>query len=262
MNIGDAKKIVVKVGTSTLTYENGKLNLSLVEKLCRTLSDLANSGRQLVLVTSGAVGVGFGKMGITERPAETAKKQAAAAVGQCELMFVYDKFFGEYNQIVAQVLLTAGVTSTENSRTNVQNTFNELIRAGVIPIVNENDTVDTSELEGVNFGDNDALSAIVAEIVGADLLMILTDTDGLYDKDPKRNIDAKIINTVEKITEDIKNLAGAAGSNRGTGGMATKLKAAEHSVDNGIPCVIINGNDPANIYKVLSGEVVGTIFKA
>ena len=191
MDLQHAKTVVVKIGTSTLTYENGKLNLRRIEYLCRTLSDLQNSGRRIVLVSSGAIGVGVGKLGLARRPDETAKKQALAAVGQCELMFIYDKFFGEYHQNVAQVLLTADVTARENSRTNVVNTFSELLSMGIIPIVNENDTVAVDELEGRNFGDNDTLSAIVASLVGADALVILTDIDGLYDKNPKTCPDAK-----------------------------------------------------------------------
>ena len=185
MDLNTVKTVVVKIGTSTLTYENGKMNLRRIDKLCRTLCDLQNGGRRIVLVTSGAIGVGMGKLGLPERPDDTAKKQALAAIGQCELMFAYDKFFGEYHQNVAQVLLTADVTSQPISRRNVENTFRELLDMNVIPIVNENDTVAVDELEGRNFGDNDTLSAIVAGIINADVLMILTDIDGVYDKNPK-----------------------------------------------------------------------------
>ena len=211
MDLQHAKTVVVKIGTSTLTYENGKLNLRRIEYLCRTLSDLQNSGRRIVLVSSGAIGVGVGKLGLARRPDETAKKQALAAVGQCELMFIYDKFFGEYHQNVAQVLLTADVTARENSRTNVVNTFSELLSMGIIPIVNENDTVAVDELEGRNFGDNDTLSAIVASLVGADALVILTDIDGLYDKNPKTCPDAKRIPLVRAITDEVRAMAGGAG---------------------------------------------------
>ena len=204
MDLQHAKTVVVKIGTSTLTYENGKLNLRRIEYLCRTLSDLQNSGRRIVLVSSGAIGVGVGKLGLARRPDETAKKQALAAVGQCELMFIYDKFFGEYHQNVAQVLLTADVTARENSRMNVVNTFSELLSMGIIPIVNENDTVAVDELEGRNFGDNDTLSAIVASLVGADALVILTDIDGLYDKNPKTCPDAKRIPLVRAITDEVR----------------------------------------------------------
>ena len=191
MDLNTVKTVVVKIGTSTLTYENGKMNLRRIDKLCRTLCDLQNGGRRIVLVTSGAIGVGMGKLGLPERPDDTAKKQALAAIGQCELMFAYDKFFGEYHQNVAQVLLTADVTSQPISRRNVENTFRELLDMNVIPIVNENDTVAVDELEGRNFGDNDTLSAIVASIINADVLMILTDIDGVYDKNPKAYPDAK-----------------------------------------------------------------------
>lgn len=262
MELKDAEILVVKVGTSTLTYENGKVNLGRLEQLCRTLSDLQNSGKKLVLVSSGAIGVGMGKVGLPSRPEETEKKQALAAIGQCELMFLYDKFFGEYNHTVAQVLLTADVVDEDRSRRNVQNTFGELLSMGVIPVVNENDTVETSELEGKNFGDNDTLSAIVAGLCGAQGLVILTDIDGLYDGDPRRDPNAKRISRVEEITPAIEGLAGGAGSNRGTGGMATKLKAARMAHSQGISMAIVSGSDPQSLYQLLNGEDVGTIFPA
>ena len=260
MDLQHAKTVVVKIGTSTLTYENGKLNLRRIEYLCRTLSDLQNSGRRIVLVSSGAIGVGVGKLGLARRPDETAKKQALAAVGQCELMFIYDKFFGEYHQNVAQVLLTADVTARENSRTNVVNTFSELLSMGIIPIVNENDTVAVDELEGRNFCDNDTLSAIVASLVGADALVILTDIDGLYDKNPKTCPDAKRIPLVRAITDEVRAMAGGAGSSRGTGGMATKIRAAQVAAESHIPTVILAGDDPENLYRVFEGEYIGTVF--
>lgn len=260
MDLQHAKTVVVKIGTSTLTYENGKINLRRIEYLCRTLSDLQNSGRRIVLVSSGAIGVGVGKLGLARRPDETAKKQALAAVGQCELMFIYDKFFGEYHQNVAQVLLTADVTARENSRTNVVNTFSELLSMGIIPIVNENDTVAVDELEGRNFGDNDTLSAIVASLVGADALVILTDIDGLYDKNPKTCPDAKRIPLVRAITDEVRAMAGGAGSSRGTGGMATKIRAAQVAAESHIPTVILAGDDPENLYRVFEGEDIGTVF--
>ncbi len=253
---------VVKVGTSTLTYENGRVNLRRMESLCRALADLQNAGKRLVLVSSGAIGVGMGKLGLKSRPAETEKKQALAAVGQCELMFLYDKFFGEYNQTVAQVLLTAGVVHDDRGRHNVENTFRELLTMGTIPIVNENDTVETSELEGQNFGDNDTLSAVVAELIAADFLVILTDTDGLYDSDPRKNPAAKLIPRVEKITPEIEVLAGGAGSIRGTGGMATKLRAAKMAGAKGIPCAVVSGADMENLYRLLEGKPAGTLFAA
>ena len=250
MDLQHAKTVVVKIGTSTLTYENGKLNLRRIEYLCRTLSDLQNSGRRIVLVSSGAIGVGVGKLGLARRPDETAKK----------LMFIYDKFFGEYHQNVAQVLLTADVTARENSRTNVVNTFSELLSMGIIPIVNENDTVAVDELEGRNFGDNDTLSAIVASLVGADALVILTDIDGLYDKNPKTCPDAKRIPLVRAITDEVRAMAGGAGSSRGTGGMATKIRAAQVAAEAHIPTVILAGDDPENLYRVFEGENIGTVF--
>ena len=253
---------VVKVGTSTLTYENGRVNLRRMESLCRALADLQNAGKRLVLVSSGAIGVGMGKLGLKSRPAETEKKQALAAVGQCELMFLYDKFFGEYNQTVAQVLLTAGVVHDGRGRHNVENTFRELLTMGTIPIVNENDTVETSELEGQNFGDNDTLSAVVAELIAADFLVILTDTDGLYDSDPRKNPAARLIPRVENITPEIEALAGGAGSSRGTGGMATKLRAAKMAGAKGIPCAVVSGADMENLYRLLEGKPAGTLFAA
>lgn len=262
MKLENATTIVVKVGTSTLTYENGKVNLRRMEELCRVLSDLQNSGKQLVLVSSGAIGVGMGKAGLEKRPEETEKKQALAAIGQCELMFLYDKFFGEYGQTVAQVLLTADVTAEEKSRRNVENTFQELLKMGVIPVVNENDTVSTEELEGKNFGDNDTLSAVVASIAGAQALVIMTDIDGLYDSDPRGNPQARLIPLVEEITPAVEALAGGAGSNRGTGGMATKIKAAKRSTKEGIPCAVIGSARVENLYDLLEGKPVGTVFLA
>lgn len=259
MNLQEAKTVVVKIGTSTLTYENGKLNLRRVELLCRALSDLQNSGKKIVLVSSGAIGVGVGKLGLAKRPEETAKKQALAAVGQCELMFIYDKFFGEYHQTVAQVLLTADVTAQEISRRNVVNTFSELLEMNIIPIVNENDTVAVDELEGRNFGDNDTLSAIVATLAQADALMILTDIDGVYDKNPKTHPDAKRI-PIREINDEIRAMAGGAGSDRGTGGMATKIRAAEIASRAHIPTYILAGDDPENLYRAFAGEDIGTVF--
>lgn len=260
--ITQAKRIVVKVGTSTLTYENGKVNLRRIEALCKVLSDLQNSGREIILVTSGAIGVGVGKLGLRERPQETEKKQAVAAVGQCELMFIYDKLFGEYNRTVAQVLLTADVTASEHSKKNVENTFNELLAMDIIPVVNENDTVGIDELVGNNFGDNDTLSATVAALVNADLLVILTDIDGLYDGNPRNNPEAKRIPFVRGVTDEIRALAGGSGSNRGTGGMATKVSAAAIANQAGIPCCVISGATPKNLYDLFDGIQIGTTFSA
>lgn len=256
------RRIVVKVGTSTLTYENGKVNLRRLEKLCKVLSDLHNSGKQVILVSSGAIGIGVGKLNLPERPKETRYKQAVAAVGQCELMFLYDKLFGEYNNSVAQILLTKNILTNDHSKQNVVNTFQTLLEMGIIPIVNENDTVAIDELVGSNFGDNDNLSAIVADLVGADMLIILTDIDGLYDSDPRKNPDAKKIPVVNCIDDRIREMAGGSGSNRGTGGMATKLTAAAAATSAGINCCVMSGNDPENIYKLIDGEQIGTMFIA
>ena len=256
MNTFQSRRIVVKVGTSTLTYENGKVNLRNLEKLCKVLSDLHNSGKQIILVSSGAIGVGVGKLKIKERPRETRYKQAIAAVGQCELMF------GEYNNSVAQILLTKNVVLNELSKQNVVNTFQTLLEMGIIPIVNENDTVATDELIGANFGDNDNLSAIVADLVGADLLIILTDIDGLYESDPRKDPNAKKIATVKHIDNEIREMAGGSGSNRGTGGMSTKITAAAAATSAGINTCVMSGADPSKIYKLLSGESIGTMFLA
>ena len=258
--VTQAKRIVVKVGTSTLTYENGKMNLRRIERLCRVLADLQNSGREIILVTSGAIGVGVGKLGLSARPKETAARQAAAAVGQCELMFIYDKFFGEYNLTVAQVLLTADVLTDEHSRKNTENTFLALLKMGAIPIVNENDTVAVDELVGAHIGDNDTLSAVVAKLVGADLLVILTDTEGLFDKNPQKFADAKRIPFVPKVTEEILALAGGSGSNRGTGGMAAKVRAASAANEAGIGCCVLSGASPENLFRLFDGAQIGTAF--
>lgn len=260
--ITQAKRVVVKVGTSTLTYENGKLNLRRVERLCKVLSDLQNSGKEIVLVTSGAIGVGVGKLGLPERPVETEKKQAVAAVGQCELMFIYDKFFGEYNRVVAQVLLTGDVVANGHNRRNTENTFQELMKMDIIPIVNENDTVAVEELVGSQIGDNDTLSAIVAELVHADLLVILTDIDGLYDSNPRANPEAKRIPFVPCVTEEVLALSGGTGSNRGTGGMRTKVTAAAAANKAGIACCVMSGARPETLYDLFEGVQIGTVFGA
>ena len=255
-----SRRIVVKVGTSTLTYENGKLNLKNFENLCKVLSDLQNMGKQVILVSSGAIGVGFGKLNLPERPKETRYKQAVAAVGQCELMFMYDKVFGEYNHTVAQVLLTKNVLFNEHLRQNAYNTFSTLLEMGIIPIVNENDTVAIDELVGNNFGDNDNLSAIVADLLDADLLVIMSDIDGLYDSDPHKNPEAKLIPVVTEINEHIENIAGGAGTSLGTGGMATKINAAKIANEAGIDMIIMNGNNPDKLYGLFENDETGTIF--
>lgn len=260
--IQDSKRVVIKVGTSTLTHANGKTNLRHIGALCRVISDLKNSGKEVVLVTSGAIGVGMGKLGLDSRPEDTSKKQALAAIGQCELMFLYDKLFGEYNHAVAQVLVTMDVIDNEQSRVNVINTLTELLQLGVIPVVNENDTVATDELEGRNIGDNDTLSAMTAELIGADALIILTDIDGLYTSNPQKDSNARLIPVVYEIDEEIEALAGQPGSRLGTGGMATKVSAARIATRAGIPCYIIKGDDPNNLYRLFDGESIGTIFLA
>lgn len=252
---------MVKVGTSTLTYENGRLNLRRMERLCKVLCDLQNSGNKILLVTSGAIGVGMGKLSLPSRPRETKKLQALAAVGQCELMFMYDKFFGEYNHTVAQLLLTKHVMETQHKQDNVNNTIETLFEMNILPIVNENDTVAIDEIPGESFGDNDMLSAMVASLIRADRLVILSDIDGLYDKNPKEFSDAKLINYIPRINEKIFEMAAdGAGSNRGTGGMKTKLSAAMHATNAGIKCSIINGQKPEALYDLIEGKEIGTTF--
>ncbi len=256
------QRTVIKVGTSTLTYENGKMNFRRIERLCKVLCDLHNSGEDLLLVSSGAVGIGMGKTGLSRRPEETKKKQALAAIGQCELMFMYDKFFGEYNHNIAQILLTADVVESSHKRENIVNTIESLLEMDIIPIINENDTVAIDEIYGKNFGDNDMLSAIVSGIVSADRLIILTDIDGLYDSNPKTNPDAKKIDVVDKIDADILEMAAGTGSNRGTGGMITKLQAANYATKCGIEVDVINGSEPETLYQVFDGNCPGTKFIA
>lgn len=253
------KRLVVKVGTSTLTYENGKSNIRRMAKLCEVLSDIANSGVEVVLVSSGAIGVGVQKLGLSKKPESTAGQQAAASIGQSELMFMYDKLFGEFNQNIAQLLLTKDDIYDEKRRSHLIDTFSKLFEFGVIPIVNENDSTTTDEIE---FGDNDTLSALTAEAVEADILIILSDINGLYDKDPKSDKNAKIIKVVQRIDDSLYSMAGGAGSRMGTGGMVTKLDAAKIATEAGIDVIIMNGSDPADIYKALDGEEVGTLFKA
>ena len=259
-NIDDKKRIVIKVGTSTLTHKTGRLNIRRMEKLVKVISDIQNSGRQVTLVSSGAIGLGMGKMGMQNRPDETPLKQACAAVGQCELMFMYDKLFGEYNHSVAQLLLTRHAVETEQKRQNVINTIDELLRMNIIPVINENDTVTIDELEGNNFGDNDMLSAIVAGLVAADRLIILTDIDGLYDSNPRTNPNAKKLDIIEKINAEIFEMAAGTGSNRGTGGMITKLQAADYATKRGVEVSVINGSNPENLYDVIDGNKIGTKF--
>lgn len=255
----NAKRVVVKVGTSTLTHSTGLLNIRRVEELVRVLSDLKNAGKEIILVTSGAIGVGAGKLGMTKRPSDMPTKQACAALGQSELMYVYDKCFSEYNHNVAQVLLTRDIIEHSQRKENVTNTLSRLLSLSVIPVINENDTVSTEEIE---FGDNDTLSAIVASIANAELLVILSDIDGLYDSDPHKNPAAKRIPRVSALDDSIMALAGSKGSEFGTGGMATKLHAAQICMESKIPMIIMNGSRPVEMYRLFDGEEIGTLFAA
>ena len=256
-SLKEANRIVVKIGTSTLTYDNGKLNYKRIESIARVLSDLQNQGKQIILVSSGAIGIGAAKMQLTHKPETTDEKQAAAAVGQCELMHVYSRAFSDFGHLVAQMLLTRDIIEDENRKENVVNTFNELLLKGIIPIVNENDSVSVEE---INFGDNDALSAIVSTLTGADLLLILSDIDGFYDSNPRENPDANLIDKVYVIDSNMEHAAGGAGSRRGTGGMQTKIHAASIATDANINTVIANGQYPELIYNILDGEKIGTLF--
>lgn len=256
------RRIVVKVGTSTLTNELGNSNLYTMERLAMALADVQNMGNEVILVSSGAIAVGANKMHLTERPQSVRMKQAAAAVGQCENMFLYDKFFGYYNKTVAQILLNAEDIAQEVKKENLTNTFNALLEQKIIPIVNENDSVSYTEIESKDrlFGDNDMLSAVVAVLCQADLLIILSDIDGFYDKDPRLYKDAKLIGRIETIDENVYELAGGAGSRRGTGGMRTKLGAADLCAAQGIDTIVTNGKDPSVLYRIMQGEKVGTLF--
>lgn len=257
--------IVVKVGTSTLIRENGKLNLSNMDHLARALCDLRNMGHRVVLVSSGAIGIGTGKLNLSARPTELRMKQAAAAVGQCEMMHLYDKFFGEYGHTVAQILLTAADVADPTRSAHLSATFSALFELGCIPIVNENDAVDPTEIETGSakvLGDNDTLSAIVAKLCRADLLVLLSDIDGLFDKDPHKYADAQLIHTVPALTDEVLALAGGVGSAWGTGGMGTKLSAAQVATQAGIDMVITHGTHPERLYDIAAGKAVGTRFSA
>lgn len=260
MNFQDARRIVIKVGTSTLTHETGRINIRRMERFVKVLADVANSGRELILVTSGAIGVGRGKLGIREKPADIPARQAYAAVGQSELMYFYDKAFGSYNHTVAQILLSKDVVDDLPRRENAVNTFQKLLELGVIPIINENDSVAVEELEGHNYGDNDTLSAVVAGLADADALIIVSDIDGLYDKNPRQHPDANLIPLVTVIDSRIRAMASGTGSSRGTGGMTTKLLAAEIATEQGIPMAIVSGEKPNLLYDLLEGKQVGTHF--
>ena len=250
-------RIVVKVGTSTLAHATGRLNIRHVEELVKTLSDLENAGHEIILVSSGAIGMGAGKLSLGFRPADMPTKQAAAAVGQCELMYTYDKLFSEYNHTVAQILLTGADFSHDDRKANFENTIYRLLELGVIPIINENDTVSTDE---ISVGDNDTLAAIVACSAKADLLILLSDIDGLYTKDPHKNKDARLIPLVTELTPSILSLADGAGSEFGTGGMMTKLRAAGMVMEDGVDMVIANGARPSVLYDIAEGKPAGTRF--
>ena len=252
-------RVVVKVGTSTLAHHTGCLNIRRVESLCRVLSDLKNSGHEVILVSSGAIGMGVGKLSLKERPSDIPTKQAAAAVGQCELMYTYDKLFSEYNHTVAQILLTGSDFRHEDRYQNFQNTMRRLLELDVLPIINENDTIATEEIK---VGDNDTLSAMVAVSAKADRLVLLSDIDGLYTADPHKDPDAKLIGDVREITPELLALAGGEGSSLGTGGMRTKLHAAELCMTEGCDMVIMNGENPEMLYDLFDGKSVGTLFYA
>lgn len=250
-------RIVIKIGTSTLAHPTGHLNIRRVEEICKVLSDIKNAGHQVILVSSGAIGMGVGKLGLTSRPTDIPTKQAAAAVGQCELMYTYDKLFSEYNHTVAQLLITGDDVASEQRHQNFSNTINRLLELNVLPIINENDTVSTDEIV---IGDNDTLAAIVAKSVGAQLLVLLSDIDGLYTADPHTAPDARLLHHVPALTGEILALAGLSRSGQGTGGMVTKLRAAELCMECGCAMVIANGKNPSNLYDILDGKNVGTRF--
>ncbi len=250
-------RTVVKVGTSTLAYSTGNLNIRHMEKLCRVLSDLKNAGHEIILVSSGAVGMGMGRLSLSERPTDIVSKQAVAAVGQCELMYTYDKLFSEYNHTIAQILLTADDVNDDAHRENFIATVNRLLEMNVLPVINENDSVSTDEFL---IGDNDTLSAVVAANAGAELLILLTDIDGLYTANPREDSSAELIPEVVEITEKIRSLAGGNGTKMGTGGMITKIRAAEIATSAGCDMVIANGHDPNILYNIIEGKRVGTKF--
>lgn len=259
----DKQRVVIKIGTSTITHtDTGHLNLVKLEKFVRILTDIHNQNKELIIVSSGAIGAGRKALGIQGKPSTLPMKQACAAVGQARLMMIYQKLFAEYNQTIAQILVTKNVVTNGISRINAVNTIQELLTMGVIPIVNENDVVSTDQILDGNFGDNDTLSALVAKMIGADLLILLSDIDGLYTDDPRSNPDARFISCVEKIDEDLLSCAKGPDTAFGTGGMTTKLAAAEIANEAGTDMVIANGDDPVNVIRILEGKEVGTLFKA
>lgn len=257
------KRIVVKIGTSSLSYKNGRLNFQRIANLSNVLSALRSRDLEIILVSSGAIGVGAGRIGMIDKPDDLATKQALAAIGQAELMKIYQKFFEEYKQIVAQVLLTKDIVTLKEKHHNARNTILNLLKMGIIPIINENDTISTYEIEyGGNFGDNDTLSANVATLVDADLLILLSDIDGLYSADPKTESGAKIIPSVYSITPELEKIATGSGTSFGTGGMITKIAAAKICLKANIDTVITNGSDPSIIFDLLEGKEIGTHFVA
>lgn len=262
---GTKQRIVVKVGTSTLTHESGSFNLRNMEHLVRVLADLQGMGHEIILVSSGAIGVGTARLGLAERPKELRMKQAAAAVGQCRMMHMYDNLFSEYNRCVAQILLTGEDVEAPIRAGHLRGTFGALLEMGIIPVVNENDSVSSAEIETGRhkvLGDNDTLSAIVAALCGADLLILISDIDGLYNADPRSHPDARLIPRVEELTDEIMEMAGGVGSWRGTGGMATKLSAAKVAMDSGCDMVITNGSRMEDLYDIVEGKDIGTRFLA
>ncbi len=256
--VKNAKRIVVKIGSSTLTYENGKLNFERIEKICRVLSDLKNQGKDVILVSSGAVSAGIGKIGLDHRPTSVEEKQALAAIGQGVLMMIYERFFGIYGHTVGQILLTRDIVNIPMRKQNAENTFAMLLKMGCIPIVNENDTISFDEIK---FGDNDTLSAYVACLCNADLLINMSDTDGFYDSDPRTNPNAKMLKVIEKVDQSLYDYADGAGSERGTGGMTSKLHAAEIACGSGIPMLIVSGEKPEILYDLINnGADHGSYF--
>ncbi len=252
-----ARRIVVKVGTSTLSYGEGKLNLYRIEHLIREMADLHNAGKEIIFVTSGAIAAGIGKMGLTKKPDTIPENQALAAIGQGVLMHIYEKFFGEYGQTMAQLLITKNTATDEHARENFHNSLTSILKMGVTPVINENDAVSTDEIK---IGDNDNLSALVAGMSDADALIILTDIDGLYNGNPKTDKNARLISEVPKINSEIERMAGGAGTKLGTGGMFTKIQAAKLAAEKNIPMLIISGKEIGNLRRALNGEEIGTIF--
>ena len=250
-------RIVIKIGTSTLTHETGNLNIRRVQKLCEVISDIKNAGHEIILVSSGAIGMGVGKLGLQKKPDDIPSKQAVAAVGQCELMYVYDQLFDQHHHTVAQILITGDDLENGRYSENFSNTISKLLEYGALPIINENDTVATDEIV---IGDNDTLAALVSRFINADLLILLSDIDGLYTADPRKDPDARLIGTVNEINDDVLALASGKGTQLGTGGMVTKLKAAEICMASGCTMIIANGFDPENLYDIIDGKDIGTKF--